>query len=377
MQKKITVILLSIYFLFPHTAFCKNDFHCSAKAAALIDASSGKILYEKNADEKLAPASTTKIITALCALKYGDKNSIVTVSKKASQNEGSSMYLKPGEKLSLSNLLTGLMLVSGNDAATAAAEHISKSEEAFVMLMNQTAHEIGAKNTCFQNPHGLPRENHYTTAHDLAKISAYAIKNPDFAKIVSTKTAQITTENGEKKYLANHNKLLKLYDGCKGIKTGFTKSAGRCLVTCAERNGLSLICVTLNDGNDWADHTRLYDTAFEKFESKKFIKKGEPIGYAKVAGGSEKKVKLVAKHDVFVAEEKGTKSNLSLFKEEKIYLPAPLKKDDTELFFDIIENDKKIGEVIACPEKDIKTAVSAKKAKETTENSFLKRLFKQ
>lgn len=377
MFKRLICSILIFSLSAPSLCFAEERADCSAAAAAVCDASSGKILYAKNGRKKLGMASTTKIMTALCALKYGEADSVATVSQKAASVEGSSMYLKPGEKLKLSDLVTGLMLVSGNDAATAIAEHISGSEGGFVMLMNQTANEIGAKNTCFQNPHGLSLDTHYTTAFDLAKIAAYAMKNPEFEKIVSTKSAVITTLGGEKKYLVNHNKLLRLYDGCIGIKTGFTKAVGRCLVTCARRNGLILVCVTLNDGNDWQDHINLYNRAFEEYDAKEYIKKGTVLGNAKIYGGEEKKVRLVAKHGVSVAVKKGEKGDFGISAKEKISLNAPVLSEETEIVFDITENGKKIGEVIASPGKDIKKSAKGKKKLKADRKSFFKRLFKK
>lgn len=377
MIKKITAFLFAIMIFFSANANIANGISCSAEAAAVIDASSGRILYEKNGKKKLAPASTTKIMTALCAIKYGDLSSVAKVSKNAAGAEGSSMYLKPGEKLSLSALLTGLMLVSGNDAAVAVAEHISKTEGGFVSLMNQTANEIGAKNTCFQNPNGLPCENHYTTALDLAKISAYAMRYPFFEKTVSTKSAKVTTEKGEIKYLSNHNRLLKLYEGCIGIKTGFTKAAGRCLVSCAERDGLRLICVTLNDGDDWSDHAKLFDSCFEEYEAREYIKKGEKLTKAKVLGGEEKTISLVSKYAVSVAEKKGEKSKLSLSIKENLSLEAPVDSEKNEIIFDIIANGEKIGELVAAPEKSVKKAALKPKGSKTAKKFRFKIFFKK
>lgn len=203
------------------------------------------------------------------------------------------------------------------------------------------------------------------------------MKNPEFEKIVSTKSAVITTLGGEKKYLVNHNKLLRLYDGCIGIKTGFTKAVGRCLVTCARRNGLSLVCVTLNDGNDWQDHINLYNRAFEEYEAKEYIKKGTVLGNAKIYGGEEKKVRLVAKHGVSVAVKKGEKGDFGISAKEKISLNAPVLSEETEIVFDITENGKKIGEVIASPGKDIKKSAKGKKKPKADRKSFFKRLFKK
>ena len=320
-------------------------------------------------------ASTTKIMTAICAIEHGDLEEIVTVSPKAAAVEGSSMYLEAGEKIKLSELVKGLLLVSGNDAATAIAEAVSGSEGGFVLLMNQKANEIGVKNTCFQNPHGLATNGHFTTAYDLALIGAYAMKNPTFKKIASTKSDIAFSVNGKQHFLTNHNKLLKMYEGCDGIKTGFTKATGRCLVTSAERNGLRLVCVTLNDGADCQDHMSMFDKAYSEYESSKILTAGKSIGEAYVMGGVRKKVKLEAECDVFVPVKKGEKPTLSLRRNEKIYLKAPVKEGESKAKAEILADGEKIGEIYLVASEDSEV----KKGKEKTtkiKEGFFKRLFK-
>ncbi len=265
----------------------------------MIDAASGRVLYEHNKDEKRGMASTTKIMTALCALEYGDMNKMVTISSTASGVEGSSMYLAKGEKISMPDLVYGLMLVSGNDAATAIAETVSGSVEKFAELMNKKAAEIGCYNTSFTNPHGLSDENHYTTAHDLAKITAYAMQNPTFCEIVSTKRKPLAAnEGGYARTLVNHNKFLSMYEGCIGVKTGFTKATGRCLVTAAEKNNLKLICVTLNAGDDWNDHATLLNNAFSEYVPRRVYSAGDIIYTLKVKNGSPDSVVLTTKQNI-------------------------------------------------------------------------------
>ena len=236
----------------------------SARAAALIDGKSGKVLFEKNKDERLPMASTTKIMTGLLACESKKMKKVVTVSPVASGTEGSSLWLEPGEKQTLENLTYGLMLRSGNDAAVAIAEYLGGSTEAFALMMNERAKKIGVQNTGFQNPNGLDAEGHFTTAYDLALISREAMKNKKFRKIVSAKNKTIPWESSEwDRSLTNHNKMLWRYEGCNGIKTGFTKKSGRCLVTSAKRGKTELICVTLNAPDDWNDHTKMLDYGFE------------------------------------------------------------------------------------------------------------------
>ncbi|WP_178382403.1 MULTISPECIES: D-alanyl-D-alanine carboxypeptidase family protein [Paenibacillus] len=257
-----------------------------ARAAALIDVESGRILYSSRGDEPMLIASLTKIMTALVAIENGDLHSKVKVGKNAFAKEGSSLYLKQGEEMTLEDMLYGLMLRSGNDAATAIAEHVGGTEEGFVYLMNAKAEELGLQNTHFANPHGLDAEGHYSSANDLAVLTAYAMHNPVFKKVVKTreKTADNPYEKWDYKWL-NKNKMLRLYEGADGVKTGYTKKALRCLVSSATRGGQQLVAVTLNDGDDWNDHAALLDFGFNHYPLKRLIERGEGIsGYGFVTG---------------------------------------------------------------------------------------------
>lgn len=348
MLKKLICFLLMFAFLInTFCCFAEEIIGTGARAAVVID-EAGKVLYEKNATQKLPMASTTKIMTAICALEFGDLNKQCKVSKRASMVEGSSMYLKEGEKITLEDLVTGLMLVSGNDAATAISENVSKSEDAFVLLMNLKASEIGVKNTCFQNPHGLPHPNHYTTAKDLARITAYAMKNEKFSKIVSQKSSKVAGRT-----LVNHNKLLRLYPDCIGVKTGFTKKAGRCLVTAAKRDDLTLICVTLNDGNDWNDHISLYEKGFDNFKAIKIADKGTTIAKARVYGGNYGSVRLKCNEDIVVSQRKNSKERFSITVPEKITLNAPIVKGEIYAKADLLKDGKKVSEINLVAEENI------------------------
>jgi D-alanyl-D-alanine carboxypeptidase len=250
----------------------------NAEAAALIDVKSGRIIYEKNGDKPMKIASLTKIMTAIVAIENGDLSDMVEVSANAAGKEGSSIYLKPGDTMSLHNLLYGLMLRSGNDAATAIAEHVGGSVEGFVYLMNEKAQMIGLTGTQFKNPHGLDEEGHYSTAKDLAKLTAYALRNPVFQEIVKTKTKTTPSPDGKGNYYwYNKNKMLSIFDGADGVKTGYTKLAKRCLVSSATRNGQQLAAVTLNDPDDWADHAKLLNYGFEHYPLSEIVRKGDRI----------------------------------------------------------------------------------------------------
>lgn len=233
----------------------------SAKSAILYEPEQGHVLYQKNAHQRLPMASTTKIMTAIIALEHLKPDEQVRIPKEATAIEGSSVYLKEGETLSVEDLLYSLMLRSANDAAVALAYAVSEDIYGFSQLMNQKATQLGLSDTSFQNPHGLDSSDHYTTAHDLAVITAYALKDPYFREICSTYKYSFTTEEGPR-LVVNHNKMLKSYSGAIGVKTGYTKTSGRCLVSAAEREGKILICVTLDAPSDWSDHTALLDYGF-------------------------------------------------------------------------------------------------------------------
>jgi len=265
----------------------------SATAAILMDADSGRVLYEQNSDRQMLIASTTKILTALVAIREGQLSDVVKVSRQAAYTEGSSMYLKEGEQLTLETLLYGLMLCSGNDAAVAIAEHISGSQEDFAVLMNETARELGMEHSSFANPNGLDAETHYSTARDMAVLACAAMENETLARIVSTRTITIGGRT-----MTNHNKLLSYMDDCTGLKTGYTRAAGRTLVSSAERNGQRLIAVTLQDGNDWADHQALFEYGFSAYPARHLASLGQPLTRAQVRGGLVDTVPLVAADSV-------------------------------------------------------------------------------
>lgn len=263
------VVLCSI--TYPSQVSANAKIGVSAQHAILMDQSSGRVLYEKKANEPVLIASITKIMTAIIAIESGDLDDMITVSEHATLTEGSSIYLKKSEKISLKDLLYGLILRSGNDAATAISEHIGGNEQAFTYLMNEKARWLGMSNTHFDNPHGLDSDNHYSTAKDMAILMQYASKNETFTQISSTKSYKGDTRDYA---WLNKNKLLThLYDHSTGGKTGYTKAAGRTLVSTAEQNGQPLIAVTINASDDWKDHIQLFEWGFETFPLKVIQKK--------------------------------------------------------------------------------------------------------
>ena len=265
----------------------------SAQSAVLIDLDSRAVLFEHNMRERLGMASTTKIMTALIAAEQAKLSALVQIPDEAIGVEGSSIYLEHGEALTMEELLYALLLQSANDAATAIAIAISGSVEDFADMMNERAEEMGLVDTHFTNPHGLYDDAHYTTAYDLAIISAHALENETIARICSTyKVTLPITSECQKRVLVNHNKLLKLYRGAVGVKTGFTKKTGRCLVSAATRDGLTLLAVTLNAPDDWHDHMSMLDFGFANFESVTVARAGAFSYSLPVVGGERESVAL-------------------------------------------------------------------------------------
>jgi len=268
----------------------------SAQKAYLLDAVSGRVLLEKNADSRSLIASTTKIMTALIVCEQCNVLDRMRIPKEAVGIEGSSMYLKEGEILTIQELLYGLMLSSGNDAAVALAIYCGGTVEGFAELMNDKARILGMKNTHFMNPNGLDAPDHYSTAEDLAILSAYAMNNPVFHRTVSAKSIK----TGDR-YLTNHNKLLWRVEGADGVKTGYTKAAGRILVSSASRDSRRLIAVTIDDPDDWNDHAALLESGFSRYSVKRIVTKGQYVDTLEVVGGENHNVQVMAAEDFLYA----------------------------------------------------------------------------
>lgn len=295
----ILTIIMTISTCFTYTS---ADVTTSAKAAVVMDVRTGRVLYSKNADVKLPMASTTKIMTTLVAIESGRLNEMVKVSKKASYTEGSSIYLREGETLTVEELLYGIMLRSGNDASVAVAEHIGGSVEGFAEMMNAKAREIGALNTHFVNPHGLHHSEHYTTAYDLALITSYALRNNKFAEIVKTKKKTISgpPDANWDRILTNKNKMLWQFEGGDGVKTGFTSKAGRCLVSSATRNNWQLCSVVLNCGPMWEESAALLDYAFNNYSREKIVDSSEVYQKMRVISGKQDLIEIKPKYDFYM-----------------------------------------------------------------------------
>lgn len=322
-QKVVLALAAAIIVMFVVAAgMCVSYVDSTAEASngssyVVIEATSGRLLKGSNVTARLPMASTTKAMTAIVALEHSNIDDIVTVPKCAVGVEGSSIYLKEGEKFSLKELLYGLMLRSGNDAAVAIAVHVAGSVENFAKMMNDKASELGLKNTHFVNPHGLSAKEHYTSAYDLALISAYGMANPIFKEIVSTKSITIKRDSeDETRYFANKNRILYSYDGANGVKTGYTKEAGRCLIASSEREGMQVIAVALNVYDYFNVCAELMDYAHNNYCMVKVADKTQPICEIKV-----KQTFFSGKADVFV-------------KDDRYY---PLKKDGSEAITTEIE----------------------------------------
>lgn len=344
------IILIVVTFIYTITNFTLPAWaepNIVGRAAVLIDSKSGKILYAKNADQTMAPASTTKILTAIITLEKCKLTDIVTASKDATEVEPSAIGLKEGEKITVENLLYSLMLKSANDAAVALASHISGSVSNFSELMNSRAKAWGATNSHFANPNGLPDPNHYTTARDLAVIARHAMENPEFRKIVSTKVKVIPrADDTAVKWLQNHNKMLWRYKGTIGIKTGYTKEAKQCLVVSAEKNGHELIAVILGSegSNIWADGQSLLDYGFNNYVTYKQKDANIAVQSVEVKKGTDK-VSLITQKSFFYTLPKGGQDTLTEKAVINTNITAPVKKGQVlgRLFF--VSKGKEIGYV--------------------------------
>ena len=325
----------------------------SAKSAVVICADTGEVVFEKDAYQKMPMASTTKIMTSVLALEFGSDEHFLTVTDEMVSVEGSSIGLLPDDKISLKTLVKGMLLESGNDAANSVAHIVGGSTPNFVAIMNSKAKEIGMNSTSFETPSGLDGENHYSTAFDMALLGAYAIKNPEFKQICSSKEQVVFYGNAPyRRVFTNNNKLLDTYDGVFGIKTGFTKKSGRCLVSAVERDNKTLIAVTLNAPDDWNDHKKMYDYSFENVHVIDLSCDLQDLS-VKIIGGTEDVVNLYPSSNPII-----TSINEDFDYESKIFIKqfeyAPVKKGDILGFIEFYdENGKLIATTDICANKSV------------------------
>lgn len=333
MKKFLSIFIIALMLAFPFKAYCENQTpEVSAKACVLIEQQTGKILFEKNSSEKLPMASTTKIMTTLLCLESGGLDDEFVVDSQAIKVEGSSMGLVEGDVVTKRALCYGMLLPSGNDAANVTAVKLGGSIEEFAKMMNKRAAEIGMTHTCFVTPSGLEGEGHGASAYDMALLAREALRNPDFVEICSKSSAKVRFGNPPfDRWLKNTNKLLTMCEGVKGVKTGFTDEAGRCLVSACERDGISLICVTLNDKNDWDDHSKMYDYGFSRLT--KFELSCDDIYPMPVAGGAEDTIPVKAQGSISIGDDGKILNKIS----SKIIMPP--------FVYANVEINDKVGEI--------------------------------
>jgi D-alanyl-D-alanine carboxypeptidase (penicillin-binding protein 5/6) len=328
-KKKIGIsIVVVMLFITTSTVFAAANYpNVTAKSAIVMDAATGKVIYSKAAKERRYPASTTKMMSLIVALEHGNLDDVITASPNAASTEGSSLWLTQGEQMTMTDLLYGIMLISGNDATVAVAEHVSGSVQKFAELMTEKAHAIGARDTNFTNSSGLPDPNHYTTAHDLAKIAAYGYKNPLFTQIVSTEHKILPpTVKGDIRDLYNENKMLWFYEGGNGVKTGYTDAAGRCLVSGAKRDNIQLIAVVLDSETMWDDSKTLLDFAFSQLKPETVFNQGDILKTTRVANGKSELLKLVANTSIILPVSEKDKDEFSTVIDAPMILEAPITK---------------------------------------------------
>ncbi len=344
-MKKTFFLLLPMMLLFQSSPSYAMDLS-AAQAAVCMDAQTGRVILEQNAHMKLGMASTTKVMTGIIAVEHGELQEIVTVGKNAQGVEGTSIYLVEGEQQTMENLVYGLMLESGNDAAVAIAEHISGTCEQFAKLMNEKAQKIGAMNTNFVNPHGLYDPMHYTTAYDLALISAYAMKNDTFAKIAKAPNCAMPWPGHDgNKVFYNRNRLLNLYDGCDGVKPGYTPETGRTLVGSATKNNMRIITVTLNCRDDWNLHSRMLDYAFANYRLLAVVENNKNSGTIQIKGGNEYETALVTKGRVDICIKNGEKPNIEIEYDIPKYVWAPVASGRIVGYANVKADGNPIGSV--------------------------------
>ncbi|NEU31041.1 D-alanyl-D-alanine carboxypeptidase [bacterium LRH843] len=346
MKRESALIMLVFLLLLPTTIQAESpNFSVSAEGAILMEAESSRILYAKKEHEKLRIASITKIMTAILAIESGKMNEMAKVSSKAERVEGSRIYLRVGDKMKLEDLVYGLMLKSGNDAAVAIAEHVAGSVEGFVYLMNEKASQLGMTNTMFQNPHGLDdHEDHYSTAYDMALLTQYAMKNEHYQKISATKSHSV--EEGTRIVWKNKNRLLtELYPYSTGGKTGFTKRARRTLVSTAMKEDMDLIVITLNAPNDWHDHMNLFNWAFDSHKLARLVEEGKQEGIEDEFYKDHVFASYSFEYPLTEKEQKIVKKEITLYrspgKESRENFEPPNPVGKVELFL----NERMIGQV--------------------------------
>ena len=336
----------------------------NAKSAILIEASTGEILFEKNADERLVPASMTKMMSMLViieAIENGDLkwNQEIQVSENASSMGGSQILLETGEKMSVRDLFKGVAIASGNDAVVALAEAVAGTEDAFVQKMNDKAKELGLKNTNFKNPHGLDTANHYSSARDMSLIAKELVKHEKVLEFTSVYEDYLRENTDRKIWLVNTNKLVRFYDGVDGLKTGFTEGAGYCLTATAKKDGMRVIAVVMGEADSKMRNqevSEMLDYAFAQYKLENLLEDGYSLGKYKVYNGKDEFVTVIPKDGATILRKKGEKSSKATYEADVYELKAPLKKGDVVGSLKIKEDGKVIRKVKLTVDKNVKKA---------------------
>ncbi|WHY22879.1 D-alanyl-D-alanine carboxypeptidase family protein [Bacillus velezensis] len=368
-KKAVLIVIISFLFANVNVNTAHAAINVSAKSAIVIDGTSGRVLFAKDEHEKRRIASITKIMTAVLAIESGKMEETVTVSANAVRTEGSAIYLTEGQKVKLKDLVYGLMLRSGNDAAVAIAEYVGGSLDGFVYMMNQKAEQIGMENTRFQNPHGLDdHENHYSTAYDMAVLTKYAMKLKDYQTISGTKIYKAETMESVWK---NKNKLLTmLYPYSTGGKTGYTKLAKRTLVSTASKDGVDLIAVTINDPDDWDDHMNMFNYVFDNYQTYLIAKKGDIPKLKGTFYESKAFIKRDITYLLTEEEKEDVKINTTLLKPKKAWEKDVSKIPDIVGHMKVMFNNETIAKVPIYYENE-RNQKPKKKFFETFQSIFL------
>ncbi len=367
MKKKLISIFMMIILCFPMMVQAEEDTLKLAeqgKSAILIEASSGKILYEKNAHERMAPASMTKMMSMLLVMEKIDRgelkwSDIVTVSENASGMGGSQILLETGEQMSVEDLFKGVAVASGNDAVVALAEHIAGTEENFVKMMNDKVKELGLKDTSFKNPHGLDTANHYSSAHDMAMIALELSKHPDVFKYTSIYEDYLRKDTDRKIWLVNTNKLVRFYDGVDGMKTGYTEGAGYCLTATAKKNGMRLIAVAMGEPDSKtrnSEVTNMLNYGFSTYYTENVITTKTNIGKIEVDKGKQKYATVIPMENASIINEKSAEKKKATYEVQLDKVTAPVKKGDKVGTLTLKENGKETMTIGLTIKEDISKA---------------------
>lgn len=361
MKKFMLFLILLFVFVTPISA---EDLTLNAKSSILIEASTGKILYEKNKDERYAPASMTKMMSLVIIMDniYNGNlrlDEMIKTSKNASGMGGSQIFLKEGEEMSVDDMLKGITIGSANDATVALAERIAGSEEAFVKIMNEYAKKLGLKNTHFKNCTGLDENDHYSSAYDMSVIARELVKHEKILNYSSIYETYLRSDTDNKFWLVNTNKLVRFYKGVDGLKTGYTDTAGYCLTATINKDNMRVIAVVMGEDSSTtrnSEVSRLLDYAYNLYKKDTYITKEEVLGNAKVEKGNVEYANIVTIDDISIINKKEYKRGEIKFELDLKYLKAPIKKGDVVGKIKVIENGNIISEADVTVDKNIDKA---------------------